>query len=82
MLPSAEKLHGDANFVFQQDLAPVHSAKTMSKQKVWWGIICNSRGVWGYSRPENIWILSTPRTAIRAFSKEDFWIYNITLCCR
>jgi hypothetical protein len=25
---------------------------------------------------------STPRTAIRAFSETDFWIYSITLCCR
>jgi hypothetical protein len=25
---------------------------------------------------------STPRTAIRAFSETDFWIYRITLCCR
>ena len=28
MLPSAEKLFGDEEFVFQQDLAPAHSAKT------------------------------------------------------
>ncbi len=27
MLPSADKLHGDADFIFQQDLAPVHTAK-------------------------------------------------------
>ena len=28
MLPSADKLYGDADFIFQQDLAPAHSAKT------------------------------------------------------
>ena len=28
MLPSADKLYGDADFLFQQDLAPAHSAKT------------------------------------------------------
>ncbi len=27
MLPSADKLYGDADFIFQQDLAPAHSAK-------------------------------------------------------
>ncbi len=27
MLPSADKLYGDADFIFQQDLAPIHSAK-------------------------------------------------------
>ncbi len=27
MLSSADKLYGDADFIFQQDLAPAHSAK-------------------------------------------------------
>ncbi len=27
MLPSADKLHGDADFIFQQDLTPAHTAK-------------------------------------------------------
>ncbi len=27
MLPSADKIYGDANFIFQQDLAPAHTAK-------------------------------------------------------
>ncbi len=27
MLPSAYKLYGDADFIFQQDLAPAHTAK-------------------------------------------------------
>ncbi len=27
MLPSADKLYGDDDFIFQQDLAPAHSAK-------------------------------------------------------
>ncbi len=30
MLPSADKLYGDADFLFQQHLAPAHSAKTTS----------------------------------------------------
>ncbi len=27
ILPSADKLYGDADFIFQQDLAPAHTAK-------------------------------------------------------
>ncbi len=27
MLPSADKLYGDDDFIFQQDLAPAHTAK-------------------------------------------------------
>ncbi len=27
MFPSADKLYGDAEFIFQQDLAPAHTAK-------------------------------------------------------
>ncbi len=27
MLPSADKLYGDADFIFQQDLSPAHTAK-------------------------------------------------------
>ncbi len=27
MRPSADKLYGDADFIFQQDLAPTHTAK-------------------------------------------------------
>ncbi len=27
MLPSADKLYGDTDFIFQQDLAPAHTAK-------------------------------------------------------
>ncbi|KAI2655415.1 Transposable element Tcb2 transposase [Labeo rohita] len=30
MLPAADKLFGDDNFIFQQDLAPAHKAKTTS----------------------------------------------------
>ena len=30
MLLSAEKLYGDADFLFQHDFAPAHSAKTTS----------------------------------------------------
>ncbi len=56
MLPSADKIYGDADFVFQQDLAPAHTAKGT---KNW----LNDHGVtvldWPANspdlNPENLW---------------------------
>ncbi len=56
MLPSADKLYGDADFIFQLDLAPAHTAKGT---KSWF----NNQGVtvldWPANSPdlniENLW---------------------------
>ncbi len=47
MLPSADKLYGDADFIFQQDLAPAHTAKGA---KSWF----NDHGVTVLDRPANL----------------------------
>ncbi len=46
MLPSAVKLYGDADFIFQQDLAPAHTAKGT---KSWF----NDHGVTVFDWPAN-----------------------------
>ncbi len=63
MLPSADQLFKDADFIFQQDLAPDHSAKST---KSWIndhgvGVLdwpanspdLNIENIWGYCQEEN-----------------------------
>ncbi len=40
MLPSADKFYGDADFIFQQDLAPAHTAKGTESWFNDYGVYC------------------------------------------
>ncbi len=40
MLPSADKLYGDADFIFQQDLAPAHTAKVPKAGSMTMVLLC------------------------------------------
>ncbi len=80
MLPAADQLYGDADFIFQQDLAPAHSAKATS---TWFKDHANpTENLWGivkrkmrYARPNNAeelkatiratWALITPEQCHR-----------------
>ncbi len=62
MLPSADKLYGDADFIFQQDLAPAHTAKGT---KSWF----NGHGVtdWPANSPD----LNPMRESMEYCQEED-----------
>ncbi len=57
MLPSADKLYGDADFIFQQDLAPAHTAKGT---KSWF----NDHGVT---------VLDWPANSLDLNPRENLW---------
>ncbi len=73
MLPSADQLFKDADFIFQQDLAPAHTAKST---KSW----LNDHGVgvldWPANSPdlnpkENLW-QGSPTLLLESYRPTDF----------
>ena len=63
--PSADKLYWDANFIFQQDLAPAHTAQSMNTR-------FNDRGITVLDWPANLPdLLSRGRWEIRPNNAEE-----------
>lgn len=60
LLPSADNIYGDDDFLFQLDLAPAHSAKTSNK---WCGMSDWAANFSDLNPTENLWfLLSTVST--------------------
>ena len=74
MIPSAEDLYGDADFIFQQDLAPAHTARST---KTWFDAHAITVLDWPANSPdlnpiENLWgILKRKMRGTRPNNKEE-----------
>ncbi len=81
MLPSADQLFKDADFIFQQDLAPAHTAKSTKR-------LLNDHGVgvldWAANSPdlnpkENLWdIIKWMQMSWRPLSKKPGLPYHLS----
>ncbi len=77
MLPAADKLYGDADLIFQQDLAPTHSAKATS---TWFKDHGISVLNWPANSPdlnpiENLWCIV--KRKMRTWIHEHEFIHNV-----
>ena len=74
MIPSAEDLYGDADLIFQQDLAPAHTARST---KTWFDAHAITVLDWPANSPdlnpiENLWgILKRKMRGTRPNNKEE-----------
>ena len=58
MLPSAGKIYGDADFIFQHGLAPAHTAKVLISGLLTIGTQCLiSQRTCLIGIPENVWVI-------------------------
>ncbi|KAJ7324109.1 hypothetical protein JRQ81_017129 [Phrynocephalus forsythii] len=60
MLPSAGKHYGDADFIFQQDLAPAHTAKSTKTGSLTMGLLCmiGQQNSPDLNPMENLWAIA------------------------
>ncbi len=74
MLPSADKLYGDADFIFQQDLAPAHTAKGTKSWFKWPWCYCAwlaSKLTWPEPHRESMGIVKRKMRDTRPNNADD-----------
>ncbi len=72
MLPAADQLYGDADFIFQQDLAPAHSAKATS---TWFKGVVD----WFFSRLDCVYGVQSSMCSCLFFLKTHYFSHNLPL---